>query len=221
MIAVGCTGFGSDGAVPEAPRGVLLFVGHFLVGKSGPGSQTGMSDKPHTYRPCEAIRYRFERAGGNDAWIGFFRKASPDNEYLAWSYLRDIDIDEYEVPAPKELGDYDFRVFKDSGHDVHVRSQPITVMQYEPVLSVLRGSAEPGGEIGVRISGPSECDGAWVGLFADGAEDNSYVAYSYIRDLDGDVYRLPAPREAGVYRFRIFLDGEYTRLAESVGVTVR
>lgn len=92
-------------------------------------------------------------------------------------------------------------------------------------LKVSSSSVMPSDPISVQIAGVTQDQmeaNAWVGFYTEGARNNQYLEYKYIRDLpDTNVYTVTAPKEYGTYEFRLFLDEEeVTSVATSEKVTV-
>ena len=77
-----------------------------------------------------------------------------------------------------------------------------------PVTVTLTGS--PGGPLD------------WLALAAVGAPDTSYLQYTYVgAGVITRTWTVPMPAAGGVYEFRLFVGGAYTRGATSAPVTVQ
>ena len=186
------------------------------------GDKSGLSASPDTLNPGKPITVTFSREEyGPQAWIGFFKAGDPDGSYREWSYLKDFKSDSFTVIAPKELGKYDFRIFQDAGYIRVAISHPVLVVQYQPVIKLLKLDVYPGEKISVTYGDPPIFQDAWIGFYQEGSPDNGYRSYSYLRDLKDSTYTVDAPKELGRYNFRIFLDAGYVLVGVSESVKVK
>lgn len=97
-------------------------------------------------------------------------------------------------------------------------------------LSVTPASVAPGGTVTASWSGiaaPSPTD--WIGLFAQGAADTSYVTWMYVscsqtpgaaRAAGSCPFLIPAALAPGTYQLRLLANNGFTRLATSGTLTV-
>ena len=97
-------------------------------------------------------------------------------------------------------------------------------------LSVTPASVAPGGTVTASWSGiasPSPAD--WIGLFAQGAADTSYVTWMYVscsqtpgtaRAAGSCPFVIPAAVAPGTYELRLLANNGFTRLATSGPLTV-
>jgi hypothetical protein len=68
-------------------------------------------------RPGENISVTFSGFATTDTgWIGFYKEGADDRAFISWRYLRDLTDQTFTVQAPKELGSYNFRIFRDAGY---------------------------------------------------------------------------------------------------------
>lgn len=61
------------------------------------------------------------------AWIGFYRLDAPDNAYISYTFLNNLEGQTYDVVAPEEPGEYQFRLFLDAAYDAACVSEPVSV----------------------------------------------------------------------------------------------
>ena len=62
---------------------------------------------------------------------------------------------------------------------------------------------------------------AWIGFYTAGtADDRNYLNYTFLKNLNGDLYDVPWPDQPGRYEFRLFQDGGYNRIATSDPVVI-
>jgi hypothetical protein len=62
------------------------------------------------------------------AWIGFYKVGAGNRDYIAYSFLNNLDRNTYEdVLAPDEPGKYNFRIFRDESYEPVGISEPVTV----------------------------------------------------------------------------------------------
>jgi uncharacterized protein YerC len=153
------------------------------------------------------------------SWVGFYKSDAADRSYLSYAYINKLPNGQYTVEAPKELGSYEFRFFKDSGYTKIGTSSIYQVVQYTPTISVNASQFQPEQTITASYANAPEYSTAWIGFYKSGNADRSYTSYEFLKGTSGQ-YSVTAPKEAGQYEFRIFLDNGYTRLASSQSVTV-
>lgn len=64
-------------------------------------------------------------------WIGLYKTGNTDRQYISYEYLKGSS-GSYTVKAPKELGQYEFRVFQDNAYTRIFTSQVFTVTSSPP-----------------------------------------------------------------------------------------
>lgn len=63
-----------------------------------------------------------------NAWIGFYRgEAAPDDQYLSYTFIKNLIKDTYTVERPMDPGAYQFRLFRDSKYDRLASSPPVII----------------------------------------------------------------------------------------------
>lgn len=85
------------------------------------------------------------------AWIGLFRKDAPSDDYIHYAFLNNLKNQTYDVKAPLEHGEYNFRIFADETY---------TPLAISPAVFV--GKAQDGETF--HYDGKSEADGRSAGL---------------------------------------------------------
>lgn len=84
-----------------------------------------------TVRPGEKIVVRHSDVPVDDvhAWIAFYQnKDDPDQDYLHYTFLRNLTDRVFDVMAPAMPGDeYHFRVFPTEAYEAAARSEAVTV----------------------------------------------------------------------------------------------
>ncbi len=176
---------------------------------------------PKRVRPGEAVAIVVRDPGGENAWVGLYRADARDEEPISFAFLRDLKNNIFAVNAPRDLGEYHFRVFRDRGYDLAYKGHTIIVEQYKPAFRLSGQTFEPDETITVTYSGePSETD-AWIGFYRANDPDDRFITFIELKHLSDRTYSVKAPSEKGTYNFRIFLDNGYTMVGKSADITVR
>lgn len=198
--------------------GLILFI-MFSAGTLPAFAQniiTGLTSYPGQEITIDASSYKQT----DSSWVGFYKSGTEDNQYYGYSYIKDLTNGRYTVIAPKEIGLYEFRFFKDGGYVKVGTSDVVQVIQYTPSLTTDKSTYLPNDTITVTYSNASIIDGAWIGFFGESAQDNAYSSYEYTGGKPSGTMTVTAPSQTGKYQFRIFLDGAYTKIGESPIITV-
>jgi hypothetical protein len=175
-------------------------------------------------------------------WVGLFPAGSNDSGYVSWRYLSGTmappaagtPAAAIDFPVPVSAGSYEFRFFASNGFVRLATSTTLTVTAGTAQLTV-NGVVPPeaatiaaGSATVVGVSGGPGNATDWVGLYAQGSTDASYLAWRYLSDTaappaEGMVVAMIhfiAPVAAGAYELRFFADNGFGRLATSAGITV-
>ncbi len=110
-------------AVIELPSGVKIYgsLRNFTTGRTTSSSNNygdadiSTDDSEYNTGDKITVSYEFSDDRESGSWIGLYEDGSSDNEYLSWKYLSD-DEGEVSFSAPRNAGDFEFRLFKDSGY---------------------------------------------------------------------------------------------------------
>jgi fibronectin type 3 domain-containing protein len=117
----------------------------------------------------------------------------------------------YEVTAVNNGGE--------SGPSNQISATPQAAVSYS--LSASPGAVAPGGSITVAWTGPAgHSTSDWVGLFAVGTPNTSYLAYQYTTSDTGGTMTFTAPSAPGSYEFRYLPNDGYTSAVSSNSVQV-
>lgn len=176
---------------------------------------------PASVRPGEAIQViasGYQETASS--WVGFYKAGAADTSYISYRYINQLTDGVYSVIAPKELGNYEFRFFRDDGYTKTGTSSTINVIQYTPSFFLNVTQVEPNEMITVSYSGAPVFADAWIGFYQTGAEDTVYRSFQYTGGVDSGTYSVIAPDLPGSYEFRLFLDFGYTRIGISSPVLV-
>jgi hypothetical protein len=154
-------------------------------------------------------------------WIGLYLPGAPDSSYLAYRYTTGTASGSvpFTIPASLAPGTYELRLFAHNSTTRLAVSNSFTVVAGctgGANLSASPTSVVAGGSVSVTwscISAPTTRD--WIGLFAPGAPNTSYVAWRYTTGTaSGSVpLTIPATLAPGTYELRLFSNGGYTQLA--------
>ncbi len=159
-------------------------------------------------------------AGEAGDWLAFAVAGSPDSSYLLYDYVGVGVTTRTWTVTPEATGAYEFRLFGNGGTTKVATSPTVTVVPPPPAsLSVSATSVPVGGSVTVTLVDGPGGPGDWLALAPAGSPDTSYLNWTYVGA--GVLTRtwtvtLDSP---GVYEFRLFIDGGYTRVATSPPVT--
>ena len=120
---------------------------------------------------------------------------------------------------------YHFRVkAKDSSGNVGVSGDSVFTTLAEALaysLTAVPALVNAGGSITVNWTAPAGRPSSdWIGLFAAGASNSSYLAFQYTGGTTSGSRIFVAPAQTGQYEFRYLLNNGFTDVARSSAVTV-
>lgn len=158
-------------------------------------------------------------------WIGMYEVGASDRSYLTYHYVDESSGD--MTFTAREVGEYEFRYFKNNSYSKVVTTDPISVVaDTEPpiggsyTLEVDKETYTPGEQSVVTWATPPRVtiSGDWIGLYRVGASDRSYETYEYVESRTGSMnFRLS---KEGDFEYRYFKNNGYERVAVSEVVTV-
>jgi hypothetical protein len=158
-------------------------------------------------------------------WLGFVPLNAPDTSFVAWVYTNGRAGDSLLLVLPPALpaGPYDLRLFANGGWQRLGASNVVTVTAPGPTLAVSPVTVAATSSLTVDwhgIGAPTATD--WVGVYAVGAPDASYVTKAVTNGLASGTMTLglPGGLAAGAYELRLFTNNTFTRLAVSNGLAV-
>ncbi len=175
-------------------------------------------------------------------WIGFYPVGASDTAYLVWYYLNGatsapptgLASAALNVVVPVSPGTYEVRLFAANGYARLATSGTITVQPSSATIRVndtvppAALQMSPASPIAATIvNGPGN-PGDWVGLFAVGTADTSYLSWQYLNGvttlpsagLTTATLQFFTPSSLGTYELRLFAGGGYARLAVSATLVV-
>jgi subtilisin family serine protease len=159
-------------------------------------------------------------------WIGLYAAGAGDKSYIKYQYTNGTASGSmsYLIPGNLGPGTYELRLFSNNTYTRIATSIPLTLAApSQALLSATPESVAAGATVTAawsQIASPTTKD--WIGLYAAGAADKSYVKYQYTNGTaSGSLsYLIPANLSAGTYELRLFSNGGYTRIATSNPLTV-
>jgi hypothetical protein len=179
-----------------------------------------LTANPASVAPGGALTVTWQGHGGATDWLALVPVGAADTSYVAWGFAtgRTIDSTVFQIPGALAAGDYELRFFANNSWQRLAVSNVISVTAPGPSLTASPVGAAPGGTLNVawqNISAPTPLD--WVGLYAAGAADTSYITrwYSGGRSSDHTLKTLPADLNPGEYELRLFTNDSLTRLTTS------
>jgi hypothetical protein len=160
-------------------------------------------------------------------WIALAAPGAPATSYLAWVYTNGAASGSVPLTVPSTLaqGTYELRLFSNGGY-TQLAVTTITVgagCTGPASLGASPASVVRGGTVTATWSNvctPTVRD--WIGIFAPGAPNTSYVAWRYTTGTgSGSVpLTVPASLAPGTYELRLFANNGYARLGTSNPFTV-
>lgn|GEM_PF-2772593 len=95
----------------------------------------------------------------------------------------------------------------------------------KPTFELKSKQVKSGAEIVVKLGSLPPPDkrpvNAWIGFYKEGADNQNYISYTFLKNLNNDTYDVPVPGEAGKYNFRVFFDESYQAAGISDTVEVK
>ena len=161
-------------------------------------------------------------------WIGLFTPGAPNTSYVAWRYTTGTTSGNvpFTIPATVAPGTYELRLFSNNSSTRLAVSNSFTVVVAGCTggnLGASPASITAGGSVTATWSGVcAPTSGDWIGLFAPGAPNTSFLAWRYTTGTaSGNVpLTIPATLAPGTYELRLFSNNSVTRLAVSNSFTV-
>ncbi len=163
--------------------------------------------------------------GGAQDSIALAPAGSPDTTIIQSTLVgAGVTTRPWTVNMPTTPGVYEFRLFVNNGTTRAATSAPVTVTTVPsgPTLSVSATNVAAFTPVTVTLTGSPGGPLDWLALAAVGAPDTSYLQYAYVgAGVSTRTWTVPMPAAGGMYEFRLFVGGAYTRGATSAPVTVQ
>jgi hypothetical protein len=158
-------------------------------------------------------------------WLALVPLNAVDTSFVAWIYTNGRAADSLLFVLPPTLlaGAYDLRLFANNSWQRLGASNVVTVTAPGPALTVSPVTVVATSSLTVdwhAIAAPTATD--WIGVYAVGASDASYVTRAVTSGLANGTttLTLPGGLAAGAYELRLFTNNTFTRLAVSNGLAV-
>ena len=113
-------------AVIELPGGSKVYgeLRNFTTGKTTNSNANNSSnnkdistdDSEYNQGDNITVSYEFSLARQSGSWIGLFKEGASNNQYIAWKSVSEDD-GEIDFTAPYQTGEFEFRLFSDSGYN--------------------------------------------------------------------------------------------------------
>jgi hypothetical protein len=148
--------------------------------------------------------------------VGLYRSGAADTAFISFQYLNSATAGSLNFVAPATEGGYEFRLYLNNGFTKAATSNLVAISG-SVTLSASPGNVGPGASVTVNWSSvTTRASNDWIGLYAQGAPDTSFIAFQYIGGTGTSGSRtFTMPSKNGVYEFRYFLTDSYTRAATS------
>jgi len=158
-------------------------------------------------------------------WVGVYEKTQRRNKlYLCTAYGNAEG--QVMLKAPRTPGVYEVRLFA-SGAVYNDQARAEFVVEDNDCVIVEPASTMAGEGANVNISWiirtVEPASGDWVGLYrADEANNSSYLSCTYTQGASVGTATVQAPKEVGVYEFRLFVraKGKYVTFRTSAPLTI-
>jgi uncharacterized protein YfaS (alpha-2-macroglobulin family) len=196
-----------------------------------------------TFAPGESIKVHFNAPATYDssAWIGIIPSNVPhgsetenDNNDIAYQHLNKKTVGILTFTAPKEQGNFDFRMNDSDNDGKEVASASFSVIaapDKEGIakLWLSKTTFKPGEKIVVNFTAPSKYeDHAWIGIVPsdiphgkESDNDEHDVAYQYLNKKTSGFFTFTAPTEPGNYDFRMNDSDSNGNEVASVSFTIK
>jgi serine protease len=181
-----------------------------------------LAASPNTVAPGDAITVNWTAPSGHSAtdWVGLYTPGASGLSYLSFQYITSGSSGAATFTAPAAGGQYEFRLFLNDGFNQVATSNVVSVgAAYS--LAASPSTVTAGAPISGAWAAPvghSPTD--WVGLYAVGAAETSFLSFEYISPATSGTVTLTAPAAAGSYELRLFTNNTFNRVATSGAVTV-
>jgi hypothetical protein len=203
--------------------GILAQSGDFSFTTLPSAAGFSVSATPATVNLGGTITVSWTAPAGrptND-WVALYAVGAPDTSYLWFQYTGGATSGTANAPAPTQGGQYEFRYLLQNGYTDIVRSNTVTVTVSGFTLVATPSTVSPGGSVSVSWTAPSgRPTNDWIGLYAAGAADTSYLAYQYTGGATSGSVNMVMPTQTGQYQFRYLLQNGYTDVVRSNAVSV-
>ena len=177
---------------------------------------------PASVSPGQNVTVTWTAPAGSSAvdWIALHRVNDDNRTYSWFQHTGGRVSGSFNVPAPSQAGQYQFRYFLNNGYVDAARSNNFTVAASYTV-SASPSSVGAGGQVTVSYSAPAGAAVTdWIGLYKVGATSGQYLAYQYTGGKASGTMSFNMPTAAGEYEFRYFIENGFTEKARSNAVTV-
>ncbi len=219
---------------------VLSLHGAWVQASDQAASPPRLSVQQPVVQPGDKIVMDFSgiASPGNKDWIAIFQVGAPNQKYGEWYYLNGQDRGTLTFLAPKEEGEYEFRLFLNwpaGGYQDVARSLAVKISKTqqppapsEATLKLDKNSFAPGAEAKVYFTAPSTyVDKAWIGIIpsqvAHGSEevnDQYDLTYQYLGKRTSGTLTFLVPSQPGSYDFRMNDDDNNGREVASITFSV-
>ena len=182
---------------------------------------------PTVVNPGANVRVDFTAPSGRPTydWIGLYRLGADNREYLWWTYANGATSGSFNLSAPMEAGEYEFRYLANNGWIDLARSNSFRVNAANYTLQAAPTAVSPGGTVTVTWSAPDgSSSGDWIAVFREGEPENRNYLWEHWFYTGGTATGsrdITMPTSPGRYVLRYLLDNGYTHVAESAVVTVQ
>jgi hypothetical protein len=170
-------------------------------------------------------------------WLGLNGAGAADGAYINWKYLNGTQTRPgagvtgaaIAFVMPATPGTYNVRFFLNDSWVKLATSVTITVTApASPTIMLSATTIARGGTVTATIANGPGTASDWVGLYAAGAADGTYIIWKYLNGtqtrpgagITGAAVPFTMPATPGTYNVRFFLNDSWVKLATSLTITV-
>jgi hypothetical protein len=156
------------------------------VDSGGGGGVLALVASPSTVLPGAPLNISWTAPSGQAAsdWIGLYKVGSGNTAVLWWQYTGGATSGSFQLNAPNQVGQYQFRYLLQDGYTDAATSNTVTVDAggiggtFE--LTASPGTVTQGGPLSISWIAPSGRPSSdWIGLYPVGAPNNSPIWWQY------------------------------------------
>lgn len=187
------------------------------LGSATPAPSYRLTATPNVVAPGATVAVNYTAAQGNAGdWVGMYRVGEGNQTFLAWQRANGTTSGTMSFTMPTTRGQYEFRYLTNNSYTDVARSNQVQVGAVATAaLTVNTSAVMPGGQVTVNFTAANPTNSDWIGLYAVGSSNNSFIAYQWNYGRTAGSLTFTMPTTPGQYEFRYLTNSSYTDLARS------